>query len=97
MQPKNQNSPNPKQAPGANQPKPGENFPGKAPDVYGDERHQKPGHTPGQNPKRDKEHNPDGDRGRGAQHRNPDQQRRDHREDPARKNERAHRPGQDRA
>jgi hypothetical protein len=99
MQPKNQNSPNPKQAPGhpgANQPKPDEKFPGKAPDVYGDDRHQKPGHTPGQNPKRNQDHNPDGDPRRGAQHRNPDDQRRDQRQDPQRQNERAHRPGQDR-
>lgn len=101
MQQKNQNSPNPKQAPGqspaGNQPgaQPKEHFPGKAPDVYGDERNQKPG-QPNQNPKRDSEHNPDGDKGRSAKHQNPDDQRRDQRQDPARRDERAHRPGQDR-
>ncbi|MEX1108157.1 MAG: hypothetical protein WEC00_04520 [Dongiaceae bacterium] len=103
MQQKNPNSPNPKQAPGHSpshqsenprgaQPK--ENFPGKAPNVYGDDRNQKPG-QPHRNPKRDSEHHPDGDR-RSAKHQDPDDQRRDQRQDPARRDERAHRPGQDR-
>ncbi|MEX0808167.1 MAG: hypothetical protein WD044_05515, partial [Dongiaceae bacterium] len=92
MQQKNQNSPNPKHAPGkpsSDNPRsaqPKENFPGKAPDVYGDDRQHKGGQSPNQNPKRDSDHD---SRRSAKQNQNPDDQHRDQRQDPARRDERA--------